>query len=75
LGAAVSGFADGGLAARPRELDRFGRKIRCCSVSRGMGCQSGLPRGHAANITGGALAPNHDRHQDATCFVLNSDAA
>src|SRR5882724_3688449 len=42
-------------------------------MSAGMRRQSRVPRRHPTNITGGALAPNNDRHQDAVRVVLNGD--
>ena len=49
------------------------RLRRVAPMSAGTIRQPRAPRGHPTNITGGALAPNNDRHQDAACVVLNSD--
>src|SRR4051794_18699994 len=42
-------------------------------MSTGTRSRSRVPPGHPTNIKSGALATNNDRHQDATCFVLNGD--
>jgi len=49
------------------------RLRRVAPMSAGTIRQPRAPRGHPTNITGGALAPNNDRHQDPACVVLNSD--